>query len=213
MTITDADRPDPVCDKQANARYAEVWAASHRNITDEMAYRANYADVLVLDRLLADYTLLDVGCGTGGYLRLCKNHAAITAFDFSSTMIEQAHKLQEELGLERVTFLCEKFETYQTDQQFDIVRMGGAVGAYRPWPGNEYAFQKTRDLVRVGGIAIASHIGPASLIDIAKTTLFPRRTVVIEQSKLLALAAGYGFEYLFSVEFKESTRVFLRRTR
>jgi len=128
MTITDADRPDPARNRPASARYAEHWARSHESVADKLGYRADYADILVIDRLLADYTMLDVGCGTGGYLSLAANHARITAIDFSEAMIAQAQRLQAELGVERVTFACASFENFQTDETFDVVRMGGVVG-------------------------------------------------------------------------------------
>ena len=213
MTITDADRPDPARTRPASALYAEGWARTHTAIEDKVGYRAGYPDVLLIDRLLEDYAMLDVGCGTGGYLSLANSHARITAIDFSESMIEQARRLQIELGFERVTFECASFESYQTEDSFDVVRMGGVVGWYRPWPGNEIALSKARDLVRAGGLVIATYVRPRSLFDILKSVFFPRRTKVITRAKFLRMAAAAGLTPLFSIETAHASLAFLRKAR
>ena len=211
MTITDADRPDPARNRPASARYAAHWARTHEAVEDQLGYRAAYPDILLIDRLLTDYTMLDVGCGTGGYLKLARRHARITAIDFSASMIDEARRLQAELGVERVTFECALFESYGTQEIFDVVRMGGVVGWYRPWPGNEGALAKARDLVPAGGLVIATYVRPRSLFDLLKTALFPRKTRVIAEAKFLRLAAAMGLTHLFSIETPNASLAFLRK--
>jgi ubiquinone/menaquinone biosynthesis C-methylase UbiE len=210
--MTDADRPDPRTQRQASARYAESYAESHRGVGDEIAYRAGYIDILVIDRMMTGYTMLDVGCGTGGYLGLARNCAHITAVDFSATMIEQALELQKELGLTRVTFLHKRFEDFEASgAQFDVVRMGGVVGWYKPWIGNEDALAKARGMTKEGGIIVATYVRPATIAHVAKAALFPGRTILISKRRFLRLAAAAQLRHLFSIETPHSCLAFLRK--
>jgi ubiquinone/menaquinone biosynthesis C-methylase UbiE len=211
--VTDADRPEPRAQREANARYAEHYAESHRAIGDEIAYRAGYVDILVIDRMMTGYTMLDVGCGTGGYLRLAQNCAQITAIDFSGTMIEQALALQAELGLTRVTFLHRRFEDFAASgAQFDVVRMGGVVGWYKPWIGNEDALAKARDMTKDGGIVVATYVRPSAIAHVAKAALFPGRTIVISKRRFLRLAAAARLRHLFSIETPHASFAFLQKS-
>ncbi len=212
MTVTDADRPDPNRRREASLRYAESYVRSHHEIADEIAYRAGYVDILTIDRMMADYTMLDVGCGTGGYLRLAQNCAHVTAIDFSRTMIDGALKLQAEFGLTRANFHCASFDTFDgSGAPFDVVRMGGVVGWYKPWIGNESALLKARDLTKDGGIVIATYVRPATFAQSVKAALFPGRTVLISQRAFLRIVASAGLEHLFAIETPHSILAFLRK--
>jgi len=206
MDIADADRPDPRSGRQASQRYADHWARSHVAPPDEVAYRVGYADLLALDSLLTDYRLLDVGCGTGGYLRLAKNAREIVGVDFSETMIAKAR----ELGPANATFACCRYENYTSDRLFDAVRLGGVVGWYAPWPGNADALRRARALLVRDGIVVATYVPPRNLLQWLKSLLFPRRTVVISRRRFLAMARAAGFELLFAVETAHSVQAFLR---
>ena len=212
--VTDADRPDPRRQREASARYAEIKAQSHRGLGDEIAYRSGYLDLLVVDRLMNGYTMLDVGCGTGGYLRLAQNCAHITAIDFSGTMIEKALELEEELGLTRVTFLHKSFEDFEASSaQFDVVRMGGVVGWYKPWIGNEDALAKARDMTKDGGIVVATYVRPGTIAHAVKAALFPGRTVLISKRRFLGIAAAAKLRHLFSIETPHASLAFLQKAK
>jgi 2-polyprenyl-3-methyl-5-hydroxy-6-metoxy-1,4-benzoquinol methylase len=212
MTITDSDRPDPTRQREASLRYAETYVRSHHEVGDEVAYRAGYLDILAIDRLMTGYTMLDVGCGTGGYLRLAQNCAHVTAIDFSRAMIDEALKLQVAFAMANVTFRCESFEGFDAEgAQFDVVRMGGVVGWYKPWIGNEGALAKARAMTRDGGIVIATYVRPASLAQAVKAALFRDRTVLISKRAFRRLAASAGLEHLFAIETPHSILAFLRK--
>jgi len=74
-------------------------------------------DLILLDGLLRDYRLLDVGCATGGYLRFLRNHRHVTGLDYSLPTIEQARELQAEFGIERVDYVVSKFEEFEAGSE------------------------------------------------------------------------------------------------
>ncbi len=209
MSLDTRHAPDPVRGRPASAQYAEHYAATHRAPMD-LAYRCGYVDLLVLDQLLADYRLLDVGCGTGGYLRLAKHAAEITALDFSDAMIAKARELRAELGLERVNYVRARFEDFEPPAQFDAIRLTGAFGWYQPWPGSAAVLDKARRLLRPGGLLVASHVPPRTPLHHLKSTLAPRRTVVISDAAFHRLTTAAGFAMLFSLMAAASRIVFLR---
>ena len=131
--VTDQDRPDPLLGRLASAAYAASYAGSHLRIEDVPAYVAGYADLLLIDGMLSGYRMLDVGTGTGGFLRLARNHAMITAIDFSPSMISAARALGQELGLRDVAFAVARFEDFQDPEPFDVIRLTGTYGWYQPW--------------------------------------------------------------------------------
>lgn len=206
MAFPDADRPDPIRNREASQHYADYWARSHAGPRDELAYRVGYADLLTLDAMLTGYRLLDVGCGTGGYLHLARNAVEIVGLDYSETMIAKAR----ESVVPRATFQCCRYEDFISDQPFDVVRLGGVVGWYAPWPGNEAMLRRARKLLSSGGIVIASYVPPRGLVQWVKALSLPRRTVLIPAHKFLAMARACGLHHLFSIVGEYSYHAFLR---
>lgn len=206
--ITDADRPDPKSGREASLHYAEAWLATHRAIADPVAYRAGYADMLLIDAMLSGYRMLDVGCGTGGYLTLARNAAHVTAIDFSRTMIDAAQKL----GLASVRFQCCRFEDFDAGgDRFDVVRMGGVVGWYQPWIGHEDMLVRARDLAVPGGIIIATYVPPANPVQYAKALLLRGRTVVTTEGTFRRIVAAARLAPLVSIRSQHAILAFLRK--
>lgn len=207
------DRPVPTQNHQASRDYAAQYAASHRAAGDSLEARLAVEDLVLLDGLLRDYRLLDVGCATGGYLRFPRNHRLVTGLDYSVATIDQARELQQEFGIERVEYVVSKFEDFEAEPDtFDAVRLRGTFGAYQPWPASEAAIEKTRGLLKDGGIAIASHVEPPTLLHRLKATLRPRHTLAIARRDFERLWQSHGFEFMLDIRLATSVVTFWRKT-
>ena len=205
-------RPDTAQNRQANRAYAEAYAASHRAAGDSFEARLAVEDLILLDGLLRDYRLLDVGCGTGGYLRFLKNHGLVTGLDFSAPTIDQARELQSELGIDRDDFVVAKFEDFIAEPEaFDAVRLRGTFGAYQPWPVSRDAIDATRRLLRSGGIAIASYFPPPGIAHGLKSLIFPNKTLAIAPGNFERLWTARGFELMFDIRLDRSVVTFWRK--
>jgi SAM-dependent methyltransferase len=208
----DLDRPDPMSGRQASKAYAAHYAAHHRAAGNTFDARLLDCDLVLLDGLLRDYKLLDVGCATGGYLRLLKNHAQVTGLDFSAPTIEQARELQKEFGIERVEYVVSKFEDFDSDpESFDAIRLRGTFGAYQPWPASLVAIDKARTLLKAGGIVIASHFEPPNLAHRIKARLRPTTTLAITRRDFEKLWTARGFEFLFDIRLPYAVVTFWRQ--
>lgn len=212
VTAAESARPNPVTGKQAGRAYAEAYAAAHQNISD-FELRLWNSDLLVIDSLLSNYAMLDVGCGTGGDLRILRNHRRVLAVDFSEHMIEEAERLAPQLGLARIEFRAALFQNLVENETFDVVRIRGTVGCYEPWPGNEGAIDKVKRLLVPNGIAIASYYRPPNLIHSIKSVIAPRQTLAITERRFRRMWESRGFAHLLTmmparadvVLFKNST--------
>jgi SAM-dependent methyltransferase len=201
--------PDPGRGVEASEAYAESYAEGHR-VPVTLDYKRGYICSLVIDALLRDYLLLEVGCGVGGYFRLLSNHKKIVGLDFSKSMIEKARELAPQIGLERVEFVQGKFEDYQPAGLFDAVNLVGVIGWYVPWIGNEHLLEKTRAMLRPGGLAVFSFVKPRTLFHRLKAALFPGRTVVISEARFSRLTARSGLQTLLSIDAGPNVYVFCR---
>jgi len=205
-------RPNTALNRQANRAYAEEYAAHHRAAGDSLEARLAVEDLLLLDGILRDYRLLDVGCGTGGYLRFVRNHQHITALDFSHPLIEKARELQIEFGIQRVEYVVSRFEDYEIQAEtFDAVRLRGTFGAYQPWPSSLHAVKTAKSALRSGGIAIASYFRPPTLFHRLKSTVLPYHTLAISKKRFDRLWEDNDFLHLFDIDLGTRVIVFLQK--
>ena len=205
-------KPDPQRNRQAGRAYAEEYAAAHRAAGESSEARLAVEDLILLDGLLRNYKLLDVGCATGGYLRFLQNHDCVIGLDYSLPTIEQARELQQEFGIKRVDYVVSKFEEFKTGPEtFDAVRLRGTFGAYQPWPASTDAIDKTRTLLKVGGIAIASHFEPRDFAHRIKSQLLPRYTLAIARRDFERLWTTRGFEFMLEIRLATAAVTFWRK--
>jgi SAM-dependent methyltransferase len=202
--------PDPAKGIEASAQYAEHYAASHR-VPPSWDYKQEYIHLVMIDALLSDYVLLHVGCGTGGFFRLARNHKKIIGLDFSKAMIDKARDLAKELGLKRVEFVYKKFEDYDPSESFDAVNLAGAIGWYVPWIGKDAILAKTHAMLKPGGLAVLSFVKPRGWLQLLKAVLFPGKTVLIREPRFFGMIQKAGFERLFSIDVGRNVYVFCRR--
>ena len=170
--------------------YAATYAATH-SAPVTPAYVGGYAEFVLLDSMLSNYRLLIVGAGTGGFVRLLKNHREVVCIDRLPEMIAQATPHP------RVSLECADFGAYEG--HFDAISVAGTYGWYEPWTGREWVFEKCRSMLAPNGILIASYLPPKSAFERTKEIAFPRRTVVITRQRFIRMARRSGFEEILGL--------------
>jgi len=210
MTRND-DRPDPAKGKLATRSYAESYSEGHRSFADVPIYVAGYADFVLIDAMMSDYVMLDVGSGTGGFFRLARNQSRVVSIDFSPEMTKAAQRLGGELGIDRVEYVCCMFEDYQSNVHFDVVRLTGTFGWYQSWWVSVASLQKAVGLLNSGGLLAVSWVPPRTLFQWMKCKAFPSRTVIITDKDLLKLVLEYGFVLITRIDSDRSCTGIFRK--
>lgn len=167
-------KPDPISGTQGTVAYADLYAKSHTVV--DINYVLGYADLPIIDQI-PGYSMLDVGCGTGGYYQLLKNHARIIGLDFSEPMIQRAEILTKALGIERVEFVHTLFENFTTTDKFDVIRIPGVYGFYLPWTFP--VMLKVKSLLNDNGLAVLGAITPKTLPQRFKKAIVGSRSRLI----------------------------------
>ena len=148
----------PKFGQDCSDEYVESYRQSHLAPETEK-YRLGYLPFMMIDDLLRDYSLLDVGCGTAGYYRLLRNAATITGVDYSEKMLAAARELTGRYDVSGCTFVKSDFERFDTDDRFDAVRLG-VYGTYEPF--DQSVFRRVHGLLNDGGIAVFANATPRS---------------------------------------------------
>lgn len=202
-------RPDPSRNDPGSKKYADHYVSTHVDESDEFTYKTGYLEFLLIDALFEQYTMLDVGCGTGGYYRLLRNYRHITGLDFSPHMINAATQLKTDQGIERVDFVCGRFDDFDPgENRYDIVRCT-VVGWYEPW--SMASLLKVYGLLNQHGVAIFCAIPPDSPVKWLKYLLLGGRTKIISKRKVLAMLSKAGLKKLFTIEHSHAVLIFAQK--
>lgn len=79
-------------------------------------------EVLNLNKVLTDKTVLDIGTNTGFLLmQTSVNFKKCIAIDWELSNILVAKKTQQYLNIKNILFLCENYTKYNINEKFDIV--------------------------------------------------------------------------------------------
>ena len=174
--------------------WVKYYTESH--LSTDFNYRESYLPYLVLDRLLEKYSLLEIGCGTAGYIKLLPNLEHFTGIDWSQKMVDAAKKLNP-----KHEFIRTLFKDYQTKKQFSSI-IDFATGMYdRP---NQINIDKIFTLLEplgVAVIAVRSHHIPTKekVGDIVKR----RKNLKISEQQMLHLCRK--FNHLFKISKKSGS--------
>ena len=202
-------RPDPSRNDPGSKEYADHYVSTHVDESDEFTYKTGYLEFLLIDVLFEQYTMLDVGCGTGGYYRLLRNYRHITGLDFSPHMINAATQLKTDQGIERVDFVCGRFDDFDPGKKrYDVVRCT-VVGWYEPW--SMASLERVHGLLNEHGVAIFCAIPPDSLVRWLKYLLFGGWTKSISRKKARAMLSKAGLKQLCAIEHSHAVLIFAQK--
>lgn len=166
-------------------------------IADEASYARKLAETQA--RFRPDWTVLELGCGTGNTAIEHAAHVAqVRATDFSEKMLAFGRERAAREGVTNITFDCLSVEEIDTATRYDAVLMLSLLHLLPDWPG---ALDKAWALTRPGGIFVSSTVCADSLPRIARLVLrlaapfglLPRVTA-FDPDALVAEIAARGFE-------------------
>lgn len=161
----------------------------------------NYARKLALTQEVVrpDWTMLEVGCGTGTTaVTNAPFLESIHGVDFSPKMIEIAKGRAAEANASNVTFEVGTLESLAPEARYDAVAMHSLLHLLPKW---KEAIRRAYDLCEPGGVFISSTSclsGPERFIAPVFTALSPLailpRLVILSQQKLHDEMIKVGFE-------------------
>jgi len=141
--------PRPVIDVLTHA-YEEDYAALHQDEKLLQQRRASYRrEVAEILRRARGGRLLDVGCGTGEFLTLLRDHFELHGVDVSASYVRYG---REQLGLHNLRHGQLSQVAYPADY-FDVVQMRGVV-QHLPDPLGEV--REACRVTRPGGLLVVS---------------------------------------------------------
>ncbi|MBF0127015.1 MAG: class I SAM-dependent methyltransferase [Magnetococcales bacterium] len=195
----------PMFGEDCSDRYVASYADSHPDQVSE-SYRIDYVETLLVDALFRDYTLLYVGCGTGGFLRLYAHARRVYGIDYSRKMIEKCHELIARFNMTHVEAQVAEFARFDSERRFDIVHTAGIHGAYLPH--TDASMRKVASLLREGGygvFAITAHPRTLSRYWKRFKNLWRKKELLeIDPEPFRALLARNGFKVV--IEMKKGER-------
>lgn len=80
-------------------------------------------------------SVLDIGCGTGGYvlqLAICSKAGFYTGIDVNESVISKATKQANQLALENTEFIHTSLEHWDTSRHYDAVMLNNVMHYYSP---------------------------------------------------------------------------------
>lgn len=126
-------------------------------------HNEHYADLLLRQVPASCQNALDIGCGSGGFVRrLAERFAiAVTGIDPNQTMIKQARAATHNPS---VQFVEADFMSYHFDDQFDFISASASLH-HMPF---DQSLEKMVSLLRPGGVlAVLGLFRETGLTDIA----------------------------------------------
>ena len=133
-------------DKTKNVdSYVQSYKESHSKPID-FDYTLGYIHYVIIDNLISDYNLLDIGCGTAGYRKLIKNDKSYTGIDYSPKMIDVARGFNPQ-----DKFIISDFHSFNTGEKYDAI-VDTISGIYYPHTIDNT--NKIKSLLTDGGIAV-----------------------------------------------------------
>ncbi len=133
--------------------YVDSYFATHLGQRG-LDYKTDYFKIGLIDHLLTDYRVLDVGCGTGGYFDLYRGATRVVGIDHSALMVAGARELQKRgVITKNAEFHETTFPQYFSNSLFDCIRLD-VYGSYLPL--TIPILQKASRLISPGGLVFLS---------------------------------------------------------
>lgn len=128
--------------------YIQMYINSHKH--KDMRYKISYTYYYVLDCIFdKEYSLLDIGIGTGGGLQEMTKLKRLVGIDGSRKMLEQAEIMLKDCKFEKVFINKLYNEHFFINEKFDAIHLG-VYGSYLPY--DKKIINHTLGFLKNGGI-------------------------------------------------------------
>jgi SAM-dependent methyltransferase len=110
-------------------------------------------------RRLGVRRFLDIGCGSGGYLlefanRVGSEQGRFVGIDLNGDCIKLADSVAKASELQNVSFHCQSFEQYQSEEKFDMTMMNNILHYYAPHTREALIHKAASHLTDSGSLVI-----------------------------------------------------------
>lgn len=187
-------------DKKRDGRGFWNWIAKRYEadpVADEAAYQRKLKETQA--RFSPDWTVLEMGCGTGNTAIAHAPHVAhVRATDFSDKMLDFGRARAAREGLDNIAFDCLSVEDIPEDRQYDAVLMLSLIHLLHD---RQAGLDKAAALTKPGGIFVSSTVCADSIPWIAWVVLaigaplgLLPKVARIQPDTLVAEITARGFE-------------------
>ena len=192
-------------------KYINQYLASHQIQNDSVDYRLGYWHLLIIDQIFdLGYSLLDVGCGTGGYHKLLINCHRIIGLDRSKEMVLAANDLAKSSKNKlQATFIQCDFSKWETSERYDVIDLVGTIGWYETWYNKNYLLKKALHMLNQSGFICLSFVPPKTVSQFLKSFFLPSKTVLISTKRIFQMIKSSGGTIKFQQNNGNSTVVFI----
>lgn len=191
------DGKAPARGLEISDEYVNNRSNTHINPID-FEYTVDNIPYAIVDLLLDNYSLLDIGCATAGYWRLLKRCKSIVGVDYSKKMLSVAAEYAEKYNFKESEFIHSSVEKFTTDRKFDVI-VCLVLGHYVPC--SRKIIKKLHSFLRPGGILVLSFQTPKNIKDIVRG-FFKKNPLFIYPNQFVSLVTGIGFELKLTMNNK-----------
>lgn len=167
--------------------YVNMYANSHK--IKDVKYKISYSYYYILDSIMdKEYSLLDIGIGTGGALQEMQKLKRLVGVDGSKKMLEMAEILLKDSKFEKKFIHSLYNEKFLINEKFDAIHLG-VYGSYLPF--NKSILNHTFRFLNKNGILVCSLSVP--------DTLYKKIGVIVKMvlNKIPITQYEYVFEKIF----------------
>jgi len=139
--------------------YVKGYINSHNK--RDIDYRVSYTYYYYLDTIMdKNYTLLDIGTGTGGGMVELLRLKKLIAVDGSQKMLDGAKEVLKNVNFEK-NFISDLYnEKFQINEKVDAIHLG-VYGSYLPFSKN--ILEHTLTFLKKGGVLVTTLRTPDTL--------------------------------------------------
>jgi len=168
--------------KELDDTYVNDYKDSHKN--RDLTYKLSYTSYYFIDSLLTNYSIADIGIGTGGVFKSLKNVKKLIGVDASQKMLDSSDELLKDTSYEKVFLQGYYNEDFILPEKVDVIVLG-VYGSYFPL-SSEILEHTAKFLNKDGFLVVTLH---------TPDTLYKRIGVIIKM--LMRKKPITQYEFIF----------------